>query len=106
MFKLYSISQRSNGGQRLKQIISHHKSDSRLGKRSCSLTIPFQELDYQFNYQEVSILANESIYTKKLFLEMSLISKTKYCIDFKTDIEQLSNILSYFTTIVTLCLCI
>lgn len=45
-------------------------------------------MDHQFYYQDVSNLAKESNYKKLLFLDVSHISNTKICINFKTDIEK------------------
>lgn len=78
--------------QWLKQRITQHKSDCRVGKNSCAVAEHFQKTGHQFNYDEVKILKQENNYKSRLFLEMYYIKKTEHSLNYKSDTNQLSNI--------------
>lgn len=78
--------------QLLKNRITQHRSDSRIGKNSCALALHFKNSDHNFDFNNVKILDQETNYKKRLFLEMAHIFTDKQSINFKTDINQLSNI--------------
>lgn len=76
--------------QTLKQRIVQHKSDSRLGKKSCALATHFQEFNHKFNFENTAILEREANYRKRLFLEMVHINCDRRSINSRSDIDQLS----------------
>lgn len=76
----------------LKQRISQHKSDCRLGKHSCALAQHVHTTNHQFDFDNIKILDFETNQKKRLFLEMYHINKNKNSINYKSDIQKLSNI--------------
>lgn len=76
--------------QILKKRLTQHKSDCKIGKRSCALAIHSQDLDHTFYYDGVKILERESDYRKRLFLEMVSINSERHSVNFRSDIDQLS----------------
>lgn len=77
--------------QWLKHRLSQHRSDCRLGKRSCALANHTAEKDHNFDFDNVKILDSDTNYKKRLFLEMFHIHKNS-TVNFKSDTNQLSNI--------------
>ena len=78
--------------QWLKQRVTQHKSDCRLGKNTCALVNHHVSTGHQFNFNEPTILEHENKYNNCLFLEMYHIIKTRNNINYKSDTNQLSNI--------------
>lgn len=78
--------------QSLKQRITQHKSDCRIGKRSCALVDHFQRADHHFDFNGSTVLQIENNYKKRLVYEMLHIAKNKDTINFKSDTNQLSTI--------------
>ncbi len=78
--------------QWLKQRLTQHRSDCRVGKNSCAVVEHFQKTGHQFNFNEVKILRKENNYKSRLFLEMCYIQKTEHSLNNKSDTNQLSNI--------------
>lgn len=76
--------------QNLKQRITQHKSDSRIGKKSCALADHFQRMDHMFDYDNTTILEIQTHQRKRLFLEMVHINNEKEAINSRSDIDQLS----------------
>lgn len=78
--------------QNLKQRITQHKSDCRIGKKSCALCVHFTDFDHRFDYEHIRILEHETNIKKRLFLEMVHINNEQNCVNSKADIDQLSTI--------------
>lgn len=78
--------------QSLKQRITQHKSDTRIGKKSCALSIHARNSGHIFDYENARILEIENNYRKRLFLEMVHINLESKSINSRADINQLSTI--------------
>lgn len=78
--------------QWLKQRVTQHKSDCRLGKNTCAVVGHHLKTGHNFDYNNVKILCQENNYKSRLFLEMFHINKNKNAINYKSDTSQLSNI--------------
>ena len=85
--------------QWLKNRMSLHKSDCRTKKNRCALAAHCLSNDHTFDFDDVKILDHEKHYTNRLFLEMYNIHLTNNTINFKTDVEGMSNIYSYIIEI-------
>lgn len=79
-------------GQWLRQRVTQHKSDCRTKKNTCAAVEHHINTGHEFDYTEIKILGKENKYKNRLFLEMYYINKTKNTINYKSDINQLSNI--------------
>lgn len=78
--------------QWLKQRVTQHKSDCRVGKNSCAVVEHCLRTGHQFDYTNIKVLDQETNYKSRLFLEMCHISENENAINFKTDTNKLSNI--------------
>lgn len=78
--------------QWLRQRITQHKSDCRLGKNTCAVVDHCLKTGHQFDYTNVKVLDQNDNYKKRLFLEMCHIIKDNNSINSKADTNQLSNI--------------
>lgn len=78
--------------QLLKQRISQHRSDCKIGKNSCALSLHHKNFGHNFDYNGAQILERESNYKNRLVLEMIHIGSEKNAINFKTDTNNLSTI--------------
>lgn len=90
-----NVCQRSYIGQSsqtLKNRITQHKSDCRIGKNSCALVDHYQKFNHHFNFNETSVLQIENNYKKRLVYEMLHIASCKEAVNFKSDTSQLSSI--------------
>ncbi|XP_050497364.1 uncharacterized protein LOC126878597 [Diabrotica virgifera virgifera] len=72
-----------------------HRSDSRLYPERSALAEHVNKEHHKMNYESVRVLASESNYTKRLFLEMAFISQNSNAMNKRSDINQLSSIYSY-----------
>ena len=84
--------------QWLRQRVTQHKSDCRLGKNSCAVVEHTQKTGHNFDFTNVKILEHENNYKSRLFLEMYHINKNRNCINYKSDTNQLSNIYCNITS--------
>ena len=78
--------------QWLKQRVTQHKSDCRLGRNRCAIVEHHQKTGHHFDYNNTKILCQEQNYKSRLFLEMVHINKNKNVVNYKSDTSQLSNI--------------
>src|SRR3978361_1882114 len=78
----------------LQQRISLHKSDSKLRPNRCNLASHVHNSGHSMNFEEIKVLAQESKYQKKVFLEMCFIQQCKTSLNQKSDIDNLSVIYS------------
>lgn len=85
--------------QALKKRLTLHKSDIRLHPDRCALALHASNNGHQFDLNNVKILAVESNYDKRLFLEMCFINDHSNSVNKKTDIKSLSSIYSYLLSI-------
>lgn len=76
--------------QWLRTRLTQHRSDSKIKKRSCALSIHSNENNHCMNYDEVKILDVQKHYKSRLFLEMFHIYNNPKCMNFKTDTDNLS----------------
>ena len=81
--------------QNLKWRITQHKSDIKCKPNSCALSKHVVETLHQMDFENVEILANENNLEKRLFLEMYFINKISDNLNFRKDIQNLSNIYSF-----------
>lgn len=83
----------------LKERITSHRSDCRLKKTTCALSQHFVDKGHDFDFNNPKVLCNESIYNKRLFLEMVEILLQPNAINKRTDINDLSVIYSNVLTL-------
>lgn len=81
-------------GRNLSARITSHRSDIRLNKTSCQLSIHSNTSLHSPDYSSVKILDVERHWKKRLFLEMVRISQTDDPMNSRRDIEGLSDIYS------------
>ena len=81
--------------QWLKNRISLHKSDCNTNKLRCALAGHALGNGHTFDFENVRVLDRESNYRNRLFLEMFHIKTTTDAVNFKKDVENLSNIYSF-----------
>lgn len=79
----------------LKDRITRHKSDCKLRPERCALAEHVYSMDHQMDFESTKILASQTHYTKRLFMEMVHIAQENGCINKKTDIKHLSEMYSY-----------
>jgi hypothetical protein len=80
--------------QYLKNRLSQHKSDIKLGKTSSALSEHAQNYNHSFDFNNTKIITTEKGYYNRLFLEMFFININKKSMNYRTDICNLSNIYS------------
>lgn len=82
--------------QWLKQRITQHRSDYRIGKNSCALVKHCQETghSFSFEFEDINVLEVNSNYRNRLFLEMLQIRRHPNAVNFKSDTDQMSVIYS------------
>ncbi|XP_044751214.1 uncharacterized protein LOC123312273 [Coccinella septempunctata] len=82
--------------QWLKQRITQHRSDCRIGKNSCALVRHCQETghSFAFGFDDIRVLETDSNYRNRLFLEMLQIGKQQNAVNFKSDTDRMSAIYS------------
>ena len=81
--------------QKLKLRITQHKSDIKCKRNSCALSKHVIENLHFIDFENPKILAYESNLDKRLFLEMCYINKIENNLNFRKDIQSLSNIYSF-----------
>lgn len=89
-----SLSYIGQTSQTLRNRITLHKSDTRLRPQRCALATHTVENNHEMDFDSVKILAYQSNFTKRAFLEMCYINEIP-CMNSKTDLENLSNIYSF-----------
>ncbi|XP_071055083.1 uncharacterized protein [Onthophagus taurus] len=96
---VYSISCGGCGGcyvgqtsQWLKKRISKHRSDIRCNKRSCALAQHSLDNGHIFDFDNTKVLDVSNNYHNRVFLEMFHIAITNDTVNYRTDIDSLSNI--------------
>ena len=81
--------------QKLKLRITQHKSDIKCKPNSCALSKHVIENLHLVDFTNPKILAFENNLDKRLFLEMCYINKIENNLNFRKDIQNLSNIYSF-----------
>lgn len=89
-----SLSYIGQTSQILKNRITLHKSDIRLRPQRCALATHTVDNKHEIDFDSVKILAYQSNFVKRTFLEMCYIGEIP-CMNSKTDLENLSNIYSF-----------
>ena len=84
---------------KIRDRIKQHKYDSSNKLHSTALVKHVVDTGHLFDFDNVVILEKEKILSDRLFLEMVHINKTGNCLNFRTDIDNLSSIYSYLLTL-------
>lgn len=79
----------------LKDRLTRHKSDCRLGKNSCALAEHVINTNHNIDFENVKVINNEQNSNKRKFLEMVGIVLDSDCLNKKKDVEDLSVIYSH-----------
>lgn len=79
----------------LKTRISKHRSDCNLNKQTSALAVHCNNTLHTMDFEDVTIKCVENNYRARLFLEMVYIKMCENTMNFRSDIENLSNIYSY-----------
>lgn len=83
----------------LKARITSHKSDARRNVGNCALAKHINDTDHTMNYEEPKILDVENNTFKRTFLEMVRIHQTTDSMNYRRDIENLSNMYTFLLEI-------
>ena len=81
--------------QKLKSRIAQHSSDIKCKPNSCALSKHVVENLHLIDFKNPKILAYQSNLDKRLFLEMCFINNSSGNLNYKKDIQNLSNIYSF-----------
>ena len=81
--------------QKLKSRIAQHSSDIKCKPNSCALSKHVIENLHLIDFNHPKMLAYQSNLDKRLFLEMCYINKSSENLNFRKDIQNLSNIYSF-----------
>ena len=81
--------------QWLKNRVSKHRSECNLGRTACALACHATDNNHSFDFQNVTILDRERNYFGRLFLEMYHINIQENTVNFRTDVEGLSDNYAY-----------
>lgn len=81
--------------QQLKRRITQHISDIKNPRKICALAEHVRSVDHRMDYDSVTVLECEENMRKRCFLEMIHIKRHENSMNYRKDIENISNIYSY-----------